>query len=174
MKSLLVFLQGKTSHAAEPEHGVNPAATMALLLYAAGKFTRNRPADPDFTVVTPVYARLGEKAYGVSAGYGEVHYTLRTWTEERMDETTRMFLHLVQKQAEEEGLTAETEWKYTFFPTLNHPDAVEHIARAARSAGLTVTEPAEPFKWGRISACLPAGSKGPCSGWDRGEYACPA
>jgi len=148
VKSLLVFLQGKTSHAAEPEHGVNPAATMALLLYAAGKFTRNRPADPDFTVVTPVYARLGEKAYGVSAGYGEVHYTLRTWTEERMDETTRMFLHLVQKQAEEEGLTAETEWKYTFFPTLNHPDAVEYIARAARSAGLTVTEPAEPFKWG--------------------------
>ncbi|MGC9470829.1 MAG: amidohydrolase [Bacteroidales bacterium] len=148
VKSLLVTLTGKTSHAAEPEHGTNPAAAMALLLHAAGKFTRNRPADPDFTVVTPVYARLGEKAYGVSAGYGEVHYTLRTWTEERMDETAGMLLRLVQKQAEEEGLTAETVWKYTFFPTLNHPDAVEHIARAARSAGLEVTEPAEPFKWG--------------------------
>ena len=86
VKSMVIRLQGKPAHAAEPEHGINPAPAIAELLQLAERLSNNRPERDDFALVTPIYASLGEKAYGTAAGYGEVHFTLRTWTQAMMVE----------------------------------------------------------------------------------------
>ncbi len=169
VRSLLIRLSGRTSHAAEPEFGKNPASVMALLLHAAGRFTQNQPESADFRVVTPVYARLGEKAYGVAAGAGEVHFTLRTWSESEMEKISKLFLHIADTEGNAQGLRVKHNWKYTFYPTLNHPEALHHIVTAAGELGLTLRKKTVPFKWGEDFGMFTRHFRGAMFGLGAGE-----
>jgi amidohydrolase len=83
--SLVIDLNGKTAHAAEPENGVNPSLALSELLLQASVWSNNSPGRDDFAVVTPVYVNLGSQAYGTSAGEAKLGFTIRTWTEEEME-----------------------------------------------------------------------------------------
>jgi hypothetical protein len=43
----------------------------------ANNYVNNIPDESSFFLITHIYSEIGEKAYGVSAGSGEVHFTLR-------------------------------------------------------------------------------------------------
>src|SRR5690606_32437789 len=79
VRSPIIKFFGKTSHAAEPELGVNPAEAMAHLTLEALQLNQTDTSRDDFFLVTPVYTTMGSPSYGVSAGYGEVHLTIRSW-----------------------------------------------------------------------------------------------
>ena len=82
--SFAIYLKGKESHASEPEHGINPAPTISELIKTLNNFNVSNPHDKSFALLTPVHIKMGQPAYGISAGEGEVHYTIRTWTEIEM------------------------------------------------------------------------------------------
>ena len=86
VQSIAISLFGKESHAAEPENGINPAPAIAELIQAFGQLVQPDTLHPDFTLITPVHILMGQKQYGISAGYGELHLTLRTWGTDRMDQ----------------------------------------------------------------------------------------
>lgn len=148
VQSMIVKLTGKTSHAAEPEHGVNPALEMAAILAFSERLSLNEPTSPDFFVIVPVYANLGEKAYGISAGEGELHFTMRSWNTELLRQKTADLVAFISRRAEEADLKFSIEFLQEFDANFNSSPAVSFIRKAIVKSGVESTEAKYPFKWG--------------------------
>lgn len=148
VQSLVIELEGCPAHAAEPEHGRNPAQAIAELLQLAQALSCNHPERPDFALVTPVYAHLGERAYGTAAGEGEVHFTLRSWTQQTMSELESRLLSQLAATCERDGLQARHRWIEAFAACDNQADAVALISKAAAEEGMSCVTRPMPFKWG--------------------------
>ncbi len=148
VKSLILRFNGRTSHAAEPEHGLNPALLMAEILYHADQVTLNDTARDDFFLITPIYQTLGEQAYGISAGYGELHLTLRAWDQDFFDAQCNDFLAAAQRIAQTHGIELTHKWCFAFQANTNHQKAVEVIRVSASTAGCTLIDMPAPFKFG--------------------------
>ncbi|MBC3788246.1 amidohydrolase [Spirosoma utsteinense] len=146
--SMIVTFTGYVSHSAEPENGLNPAYAMADFMLKARQAQQPDPASDDFALITPVYTTMGERSYGISAGYGEVHLTLRTQNAGRMDALTTDLLAIVSKLSAESGLVVAVSYTDAFFANENDEKAVEQIRASARMRGYDFIEKQEPFKWG--------------------------
>lgn len=146
--SLIVTFTGKVSHSAEPEKGINPAYLMAEFMLQAKKLQQPDPQSENFALITPVYTTMGEKSYGVSAGYGEVHLTLRTRNAQRMDQLKAQLLRLLTELSAGSGIDITTRYTEAFFANENDPEAFEQIKRSALKLGYAFMEKQEPFKWG--------------------------
>ncbi|MBU2018730.1 MAG: amidohydrolase, partial [Bacteroidetes bacterium] len=148
VKSIIIQLNGKTSHAAEPEKGINPSLAIAELLQYADEITLNEPADKNFFLVTPVHLNMGDLAYGISAGYGELHFTIRSWSTELMATKCDALVQFIQQTCAAHQLKAGISWTQEFSANINHPEAVQHIRNASEKENYKLTETKYPFKWG--------------------------
>lgn len=148
VKSLIIKLDGKTAHAAEPENGINPALGISKILQACIIRTRNVPENPHFFLITPVYVNMGDTAYGISAGQGEVHLTIRSWTNQVFEKETQELLQAIKAIGEEEKLKITTSWTQEFHANENHPAVVDQVIKAAKQLDLNLIQRSEPFKWG--------------------------
>ncbi|MCO6480869.1 MAG: amidohydrolase [Phaeodactylibacter sp.] len=148
VQSLIIRLEGKTAHAGEPENGINPALAIADILQTTKKMSAPEPESENFAILTPVHVNMGGLAYGVSAGYGEVHLTIRTWTEEAMRKLSARLLQYLSDLALSHGLRLETEWTNVFRTNRNEGEAVDIIQQAAEDCGFAITVRDYPFKWG--------------------------
>ncbi|GAB3955237.1 amidohydrolase [Spirosoma harenae] len=146
--SVIVTFTGRVSHSAEPEKGINPAYLMADFILRSRQLQHVDPKADDFTLITPIYTTMGEKSYGVSAGYGEVHLTLRTRNAKRMEWVTEELQTLLAKLSEGTGIEIATSYTEAFFANENDPDCFEHIKQSAQKLGYPFIEKQEPFKWG--------------------------
>lgn len=146
--SLIVSFTGKVAHSAEPENGLNPAYVMADFMLKAKQLQQPNPASDDFSLITPVYTTMGEMAYGISAGYGEVHLTLRTRNASRMESLTTELLAILSALSAESGIAVGTRYTDAFYANENDGKAVEQIRESALLRGYTFIEKQEPFKWG--------------------------
>ena len=173
VRSMIIRLYGKTAHAAEPEHGVNPAAALADILPALQIISNNQVNRTGFKVITPVYIMVGEKAYGVAAGYGELHLTIRTWTEEVMEELIAEISQVLAQAEQQRGIHYEIDWTDTFLGNTNHPEASASLLEAAKAAGLSTTMLSTPLKWGEDFGYFTQGYPGAFLGLGAGEN-CPA
>lgn len=148
VKSLIIKLHGHTSHAAEPEMGNNPGLALAEILQLSQSLLQEDVSRDDFRLVTMIYASLGERAYGTSAGYGEVHFTLRCWQNAEMKKLEEQFMGKVKSICDKHDLRLETEWLEVFHANHNNQETFEKIKLAAEKAGLDFKELKEAFKWG--------------------------
>jgi len=148
VNSLIVRFRGCTSHAAEPEKGRNPALAMAELVQEMTAWNDYADDAEEFTVITPVYQHMGEKAYGVSAGDGEVHFTMRCDTSGKMKDLEKRAEQLARKIADKHELALLVEWLEEFYSSHNDEDAVDHIRKAAEALKYDLYEQPVPFKWG--------------------------
>jgi amidohydrolase len=148
VQSMAISLFGKESHASEPENGINPALAIAELVRAFNALVVSDPARSDFALITPVHLVLGQREYGISAGYGEAHLTLRTWHRERMEILVETLETTLATLCERHRLRAEINW-FDYFPTtINHETGNAMVARAAQDAGLPLRVQPTPFKFG--------------------------
>lgn len=148
VKSIILKMTGKTAHAAEPEQGHNPSMAISEILAFADKITLNKPEEADFFLMTPIYATLGDLAYGISAGYGEVHFTIRSWDTDLMATQSEKIVQFMNETCAKYHLTPEISWTQVFHANLNHPEAVNFIRKAAEQNQLSLTERDYPFRWG--------------------------
>lgn len=146
--SMILKYKGKTAHAGEPENGINPARAIARSVLAVTKFHNNDPDSDDFTVVTPVFMTLGEKAYGVSAGYGELHLTLRCWTMDKLKKLCSDIEEEIGNIAKEEDLELEIDYTQEFQANINNDSAMKVVLNAAKTLKLELIERDTAFKWG--------------------------
>jgi amidohydrolase len=144
--SLAAYFRGYTAHAAEPWNGRNPAAAMSR--YTLETLKLNEENKPGYLTVTPVYTLLGEKAYGVSAGEGEVHLTIRADTNERLDNALARAKKIAGELAAAEELEVSFELIEPFEANQNDPQAVAVINKAAAELGLEQETIAEGFRFG--------------------------
>jgi len=148
VNSILIKLKGKTAHAGEPHHGVNPALAMADILQELMTWPVPDISNPHFCLVTPVYAHMGEKAYGVSAGEGEVHITIRSLTNDGMRALEEKAEETVRRIAQKHKLSVELSWTESFFANMNDDKMVQWIAESAVTEELELTCKSTPFGFG--------------------------
>ena len=147
VKSMIIKLFGKTAHAGEPEFGINPAQAIAEIIQQGLKL-QQAPDSVDFAVVTPIQIEMGEEAFGISAGYGEVKFTLRSWTNPKMEEVCDKMEFLVKSIAIKYGLQVDISYTQYFSATENDAEMVEIIERNAGKNGFKYIDNHHPFKWG--------------------------
>jgi amidohydrolase len=140
-----IELEGKTSHAAYPENGLNPAKAMIEILQflegLSSQYTQN------FALVTIVSAQLGEEAFGVSAGRARIMATLRSdsnSTFQAMQSKIRLKLEEVEKLS---GLGVEHSWHEPFNAAVNSSAHVDIVRTQAKQLGFEVNELREPMRW---------------------------
>ncbi|WP_299010888.1 amidohydrolase [uncultured Tenacibaculum sp.] len=169
VKSVVITLEGKTAHAAEPEKGYNPANAIATILTFAEKESINAPESSDFILITPVYITMGEKAYGISAGYGEVHFTLRSWGTKQIEEKKEKLEQLLNQLQLKYSLKIKTSWFEEFYSNINNKEAVSIIKKSAEKQKLSINEIETPFKWGEDFGLFTQKYKGAMFGLGAGK-----
>ncbi|MBL0373739.1 amidohydrolase [Rhizobium sp. KVB221] len=135
-RGMRIVLTGRTAHASMPHQGNSPMQAMAALMPALAELAAGAPPDPDFSLVTVTHARLGEAAFGIAPGHGEIWATLRTLTDDRMGRLCAMAEALVQRVASEAGLALSITYDDVFLHCENAPDAVAHLKRALDAEGI--------------------------------------
>ncbi|MDC1068859.1 M20/M25/M40 family metallo-hydrolase, partial [Candidatus Kapabacteria bacterium] len=148
VKSIIIKLEGKTSHAAEIENGINPAIAIAELIKFFASITNNSPDSKDFYLATPIYSNLGSRSYGISAGNGELHYTLRAWDPELFNNNSKLIDSKLKEIYSKYKIKSSINWTGEFSANINSPSAVDHIRDAAIDLELNIIEQKSPMKWG--------------------------
>jgi amidohydrolase len=146
--SMKIVLEGKTAHAGEPENGINPAMAIASIIQQFNALNQPNLHDSDFALITPIYSSLGKKAYGVSAGHGEVHFTIRCQSNVKIKELKKLLETVVSKISQQHQLSFSIKWIEPFYANENNANAVQLITDAAKKLGFTIFEKEIPFRWG--------------------------
>ncbi len=167
---LTVRLEGRTSHAAQPEHGLNPwfpaskivEDILALASESEGSFKER-------TIATLIYTRLGEVSFGVSPGSMEFGITLRAYLNEDLELLREKSESIVRKHAEADGYEYTYDYCEIYPATVNDPECVEMIRKAASDTGLAIEEMERPNHWSEDFAYFTATNKGAQFGFGSGE-----
>lgn len=148
VQSVSIELKGKESHSAEPEHGVNPALCMAELIERFNGLNNNDPAKEDFRLCVPIYSSMGVKSYGISAGFGEIHYTLRTKSIEKMERLKKDVDRILSEVCPKHKLPHKAKW-FEYFPAVvNDGFCNQVITEAAKAYNYDIISKNIPFRFG--------------------------
>ena len=148
VNSIIIKLHGKTAHAGEPENGDNPALAIAEIINEFNKKIQPDPKKEKFSVLTPIFLAMGTEDYGISAGYGEVHYTFRRAANSEMKELEQELESIAIKAANKYNLKPEISWTQRFSANENDPEAVDFVRQAAKDCSFNLIEREVPFQWG--------------------------
>ncbi|MBC8215621.1 MAG: amidohydrolase [Candidatus Marinimicrobia bacterium] len=148
VQSVAIQLKGKESHSAEPEHGVNPALCITELIQKFDTLNNNDPAKEDFSLCVPIYSSMGVKSYGISAGFGEIHYTLRTRSVEKMEKLKQDVNNILFATCPKHKLPHTAEW-FDYFPAVINNDICNQIIiETAKTSQYDIIEKSAAFKFG--------------------------
>lgn len=169
VNSMIIKLSGKTSHAGEPENGINPALAIAEIIQVFNSEINTDLTSKKYCLITPIHIEMGEKAYGVSAGYGEVHFTIRSNSNNQMQIIESNLEENVVRITSKYDLKTEISWTQSFQANENSPDAVHFIKKAASISNLSVLEKKLPFTFGEDFGLFTQHFKGAMLGIGAGE-----
>ncbi len=146
-------LDGRETHASTPEMGINPGMAIAEIIQ---RF--NGGGEAGFRQCTLICVRVGQPAFGTSAGHGEVMFTLRAFTNSEMEKLLSEANQVVDEVSTRYGLKVSRSLVEPFRATENHEECVNALMRQCVSAGATNTNAItqshtnaiiieEPFRW---------------------------
>lgn len=145
-KGLIVKLRGKTAHAAHPERGITPSVAVAELILGLWEL-KNDESLSDFSLVTIIHVKIGERAFGTTPGYAEVMATLRSYKNDDMDIMSSNAEKLIKEKAEQHKLQYEIEWVEEFPATINNSKCVEVLRNAVKENNFQMEKVEHPFRW---------------------------
>ncbi|AZL59553.1 amidohydrolase [Tabrizicola piscis] len=145
-EGLRVVFQGKTSHASMPENGVSPALAIVSLIPAALAAGKGGDVGPGFRLVSVCHASMGEPAFGITPGEGEVWLTLRTLFDSDMGTLRAEVMDLAAGLAVEHGLQVTFTHHDRFAACANHPEAAQTISRAVDDLGIARSAAGLPMR----------------------------
>jgi amidohydrolase len=143
---ITVSLKGETAHAGTPHTGKSPALAISDLIRGFNELSKDLPPDL-LPLVTVVHALLGEKAFGVAPGTGEISATLRSRTTEGMQALADAAKEMAEKTARQYGLSVSVSFSEVFPATANHAAQTHQVKSAAEKAGYSFEYLDKPFAW---------------------------
>lgn len=144
---LIIRLQGRTSHAAEPEKGRSPSQAVAAIIGQLEALPQKMHDLERFTLLTVIHARIGNVAFGTTPGEAVVMATLRAFEDDDLEKMSLKAEKIAQTLAHKHKLEYEVTYTEAFPATINHPEAAGFVRKAASSSGYNIHEIKEPFKW---------------------------
>lgn len=169
VNSIIIELQGKTSHAGEPENGINPALAIAEIISAFNSKINTDLTSDAYCLVTPIHINMGEKAYGVSAGYGEIHFTIRSNNNDQMKIIEKEFAEYVLQITSKFKLDTKISWTQSFHANENNTEAINYVRKASSQLNLNILEKELPFTFGEDFGIFTQHFKGAMFGIGSGE-----
>lgn len=172
-----IRIQGSPAHAAYPEQGKNPALVISDIITYMDTVVREM--DHGIVLGTVIGIDLGSNSYGVSADCGTLRLTVRAEYQEEYDELVKKVKDRAELKSMENGMNCSIRFIEPFPATVNHAACVNKVKTAARSLGLRVTVPKEPFRWSEDFGYYLQKTKGAfwgvgtgreCSGLHTAEY----
>ena len=155
-QGMQIRLSGRTTHASNPELGISPKDALARLLLEIPALGRSTELNGDFSMLTVTHARLGEPAFGIAPGFGELWATLRTSTDAKMEQVRLEAEDLVRRVTADEGLSTEIAYRDVFNHCTNDVDAVAHLRSALDLEGVRHSAQGLPLRgsedFGRFGA----------------------
>lgn len=143
-KGLSILVHGRQTHAATPELGENPGFAIAKVISEFDCI-----CDASFykgmVQITLVHVKVGDKAFGVSAGEGELCLTIRAHRSEDLNLLQERILESINMYAN--GMSVEYKEYEPFEDTTNHTDIFKKAISALRETNLPMIELNEPFRW---------------------------
>ena len=146
-EGLAIRLSGRTSHAAQPEAGLSPAAVMCRLMEALPALPETLGHTPGHSLVTLSHARLGEAAFGISPGEADIFVTVRAIDDELQAELMGRAEALARDLAKAGGLGVDFDRHENFAAGHNDEEAVARIEKAADALGVKRVVVGDPFRW---------------------------
>ncbi len=134
-EGLRVAFGGRTAHASMPETGLSPALALAALMPAALAAGPGGAVVPGFRLVSICHARMGEPAFGITPGEGELWLTLRTLLDDDMAALRGEVMGLARDLAAQHGLAVAFTHHDRFAACTNHAEASGAIIRSLDALG---------------------------------------
>jgi metal-dependent amidase/aminoacylase/carboxypeptidase family protein len=141
---VIYHLDGRETHASTPELGINPGLAVSKII---NRFNGLNGPDGVFRQSTLICVRVGQPAFGTSAGHGEVMFTLRAFTNGAMEQLLADANNTVAEIAGRHGLTVTRSLVEPFRATENNGECVKTIEKAAQSVPLKVVYQDAPNRW---------------------------
>lgn len=166
---LSISLEGHTSHAAEPELGLNPFEAANTIIDEIQHLQQDKDLFQNEIITTLIYIHLGEPTFGVSPGKLQMGITLRAMENEDLDLLCHKAEAIIHDKAEEAGLQHQFSYCEVYPATINAPECVEMVEEAATHTGLKLEAMDKPNKWSEDFAYYTATNKGVQFGIGAGE-----
>lgn len=173
VESFSVQLVGVNCHASQPENGINPANAIAEFIQFMNQLYQPDKTNVNYFVITPIYVKMGEKTYGISAGDAEIGYTIRTWDNQVLAHHKKQIVQKIEEICKREQLSFHISWSESFAANNNHVSAFGHILSAATQNNVPFIEIDQPFDFGEDFGIFTDVYKGAMFGIGSGEN-CPA
>lgn len=170
--SIAITFKGYTAHAAEPWNGRNPTVAIARFTLEALLLNKENKEQHRYITVTPVYTKVGSRNYGISAGEGTVHLTVRANDQQQLKVTLDQLRMIAEEQAAQQDLEVSFDYIEPFEANQNDEAVVTLIQQAAQANGFSYYEREEPFRWGEDFGLFTQVYKGAMFGIGSGE-SCP-
>lgn len=133
---LKITLSGETAHASQPEAGRAPTPVLARLIEGLGRIGPGGTMGPGFRLATVTHLRMGEPAFGIAPGEGELWVTLRGLRDADLAALHDQAVALAREAAGAAGLEVAFEVHDHFAACENHPEATRVLARALEANGI--------------------------------------
>jgi amidohydrolase len=167
-RGMTVSLAGTPAHAAQPETGTSPGRAMCRIMKLIDDLPTRLGTGDEIAFATIVGARLGaDDAFGTAPGEAQVLATLRSETDATLDQMVGHLETSVRRIAARNGLRHDVTYCDDFMATVNAPEAVDVVRRAAGQAPLAVM--AGPFRWSEDFGRFTAIAEGALFGIGAGE-----
>jgi len=144
---VVYHLEGRPTHASTPEKGINPGLAVADLIHCFQQFNSGDIVDASFRQSTLICCRIGEEAFGTSAGEGSVMFTLRAYTNKAMDQLLADADAAAQDAAKRYGLQLRRSLRDPFSATENDPVLVDRMRELFLQDGIEPQMVDRPFRW---------------------------
>ncbi len=150
---VVYHLDGRETHASTPELGINPGLAVAEII---SKFNGFNGQSGEFRQSTLICVKVGQPAFGTSAGHGEVMFTLRAFTNDAMERLLAAANNAVAEIAGRYGLTVTRTLVEPFHATENNEEIIENLKLKIEKAAATDNSQFsifnfqfkdEPFRW---------------------------
>ncbi len=153
-----IELQGKTSHAAWPEHGINPTSVMLEII----EFLQALPNQyrDVFSLVTVAHVKLGDAVFGVAPGSATILATMRSECNQTFATMQQALIDKLAHLKLHSELDVHLSWDEPFQAAVNDEAHYQMVKQQAQALGLNVTELAEPMRWSEDFAEFLAQTKG--------------
>ena len=146
-------LNGRETHASTPELGINPGLAVSEIIERFAAFNSQFSVlNSQFRQSTLICVRLGQPAFGTSAGHAEVMFTLRAFTNAAMEQLLADANNAVADIAARHNLTVTRSLVEPFRATENHEECVNALMRVCEDktshlSPFTFHLKETPFRW---------------------------
>lgn len=144
---LKIKFHGQSSHAAYPKEGINPALAISEFVQKIENLKELARSHDSFRVLTVTYIKLGEPAFGINPGHGEIGVTVRAETDAGITDLIADVEKEIESVMESFEGDISFEKREPFSATVNDGEGVDQFKAVVEKLNVDLQNLDYPFAW---------------------------